>query len=68
MAPADAVAAFERGEMKLLPPTVHTLRRLTGFASVAEVRAALADAPVPAILPVMRRRADGVAIEFPADV
>jgi 8-oxo-dGTP pyrophosphatase MutT (NUDIX family) len=68
MAPADAVAAFERGEMKLLPPTVHTLRRLAGFASVAAVRAALADAPVPAILPVMHRRANGVAIEFPADV
>jgi 8-oxo-dGTP pyrophosphatase MutT (NUDIX family) len=60
-----AVHFFETGSLKMLPPTVHTLRRLAGFGSVDEIFAALADAPVPAILPVMRVRDDGVAIVVP---
>ncbi|HEU0054710.1 MAG TPA: NUDIX domain-containing protein [Longimicrobium sp.] len=60
--PADAVARFRAGEMKLLPPTVRTLEDLATFVSFDELRAALADAPVRAILPRMRRDADGVAI------
>jgi 8-oxo-dGTP pyrophosphatase MutT (NUDIX family) len=60
-----AVHFFESGSLKMLPPTVHTLRRLAGFGSVDEIFAALADAPVPAILPVMRVRDDGVAIVLP---
>lgn len=63
--PAEVVERFERGEMKMLPPTVHTLRRLAEFASVEDALAASRDAPVPAITPRMRRRADGVAIEVP---
>jgi 8-oxo-dGTP pyrophosphatase MutT (NUDIX family) len=62
-----AVHYFELGSLKMLPPTVHTLRRLAGYGTVGEMFAALADAPVPAILPVMRRVADGVAIELPPE-
>ncbi|HEY0038378.1 MAG TPA: hypothetical protein VGB66_16890 [Longimicrobium sp.] len=62
-----AVHYFELGSLKMLPPTVHTLRRLAGYGTVGEIFAALADAPVPAILPVMRRVADGVAIEIPPE-
>ncbi len=65
--PAEVVERFERGEMKLLPPTVHTLRRLAGFASVEEALDALRDAPVPCITPRMRRHPDGVAIEVPGE-
>ncbi|HEX6370095.1 MAG TPA: NUDIX domain-containing protein [Longimicrobium sp.] len=60
-----AVHFFESGSLKMLPPTVHTLRRLAGFGSVDEIFAALADAPVPAILPIMRVQDDGVAIVVP---
>lgn len=60
-----AVHFFESGSLKMLPPTVHTLRRLADFRSVDEIFAALADAPVPPILPVMRVRDDGVAIVVP---
>lgn len=67
LAPAAAVARFEAGEMKMLPPTVHTLRRLAGYDTLDDVRTALRDAPVPAILPVMRRGAEGVTIEIPRD-
>ena len=62
-----AVHYFELGSLKMLPPTVHTLRRLAGYGTVGEMFAGLADAPVPAILPVMRRVADGVAIELPPE-
>jgi 8-oxo-dGTP pyrophosphatase MutT (NUDIX family) len=65
MAPAEAVSRFERGELRLLPPTVHTLRRLVPFASVGAMLAALRDAPVPRILPRMRRRPEGVEIVVP---
>lgn len=63
MRPAEAVEGFGRGDLRLLPPTAHTLRRLTGFASVDAVWAALRDAPVPAYLPRMRAHPDGILIE-----
>ena len=66
--PAEAVERFRRGEMKLLPPTVHTLQRLAAFPTWDALRAALADAPVPAILPRMQRHREGVAIVVPEDV
>ena len=62
-----AVHYFELGSLKMLPPTVHTLRRLAGFTSVDEIFAALADAPVPMIMPVMRVVPDGVTIELPPE-
>jgi 8-oxo-dGTP pyrophosphatase MutT (NUDIX family) len=62
MPPADAVARYRAGRMKLLPPTVKTLERLSGFATVAAMVDSLRDEPVPARLPVMERRPDGVAI------
>jgi 8-oxo-dGTP pyrophosphatase MutT (NUDIX family) len=67
LTPRGAVHYFESGSLKMLPPTVHTLRRLAGFGSVDEIFAALADAPVPPILPVMRVRDDGVAIVVPEE-
>lgn len=66
LTPSAAVRFFEEGSLRMLPPTVHTLRRLAEFGSVDEIFAALADAPVPAILPVMRVVPDGVTIELPA--
>jgi hypothetical protein len=62
-----AVHYFELGSLKMLPPTVHTLRRLAGFASVDEIFAALADEPVPMIMPAMRVVPGGVTIELPPE-
>jgi 8-oxo-dGTP pyrophosphatase MutT (NUDIX family) len=62
-----AVHFFENGSLKMLPPTVHTLRRLAGYESVDAIFAALADAPVPAIMPIMRVVPEGVAIVLPGD-
>jgi 8-oxo-dGTP pyrophosphatase MutT (NUDIX family) len=36
-APADALAASERGELELVFPTIKTLEQLSGFGSAAEV-------------------------------
>jgi hypothetical protein len=63
--PAEAVRRFVAGQMKLLPPTVHTLQRLATFASWDELRAALQDAEVPSITPRMLRHPEGVAIVVP---
>lgn len=63
--PADAVARFTAGEMKLLPPTVHTLRRLAEYGSWEQARNWLEDAPVPCILPRMERHAEGIELVVP---
>jgi 8-oxo-dGTP pyrophosphatase MutT (NUDIX family) len=60
-----ALHFFESGSLRMLPPTVHTLRRLAGFRSVDEIFTALSDAPVPTIMPVMRVVPDGVTIVLP---
>ncbi|HEX2189898.1 MAG TPA: NUDIX domain-containing protein [Longimicrobiaceae bacterium] len=65
MAPAVAVARFHAGEMKMLPPTVRTLARLAEHRTLPALWEALRDAPVPAVLPRMRRHPGGVAIELP---
>ena len=67
MHPAEAVERFRAGELKMLPPTVRTLDRLAAFPTWDALRAALADAPVPAILPRMRRHPDGVEIVVEED-
>lgn len=63
--PAEAVRRFEAGEMKLLPPTVHTLRRLSRYDAWEQLRAWLQDAAVPSITPRMERDPEGVAIVVP---
>lgn len=49
--PTDALARFHAGELPMLPPTVHTLRRLSGYATTSSMIEALRDAPVPCYLP-----------------
>lgn len=65
LAPGEAVERFRHGQLRLLPPTVHTLQQLDGFSSWKTLRAALEEAPVPAITPRMERRREGVAIVVP---
>ncbi len=49
--PADAVAAAERGEIALMPPTMATLRELSAFDSVDAVLTATRSREVRPILP-----------------
>ncbi|GGX74580.1 NUDIX hydrolase [Streptomyces minutiscleroticus] len=48
--PADALEAYDRGELLMMPPTVATLRHLSAYASAADV---LADAPGRDLTPVL---------------
>ncbi|HKP75123.1 MAG TPA: hypothetical protein VJT67_06235 [Longimicrobiaceae bacterium] len=64
--PTAAVERFRAGELRLLPPTVHTLQRLAEYTSWRDLRAALESAPVPSITPRMERRREGVAIVVPS--
>jgi 8-oxo-dGTP pyrophosphatase MutT (NUDIX family) len=61
---AGAISSFEAGELHLLPPTAHTLRRLAPYGSLEEAWHDLRDAPVPTYLPRMRMGAEGAVIEF----
>jgi len=63
LSPAAALAEYEAGELRMLPPTIHTLRRLTPFEDVAAARAGLRDAPVPTFLPRLHGTEEGVVIE-----
>ncbi len=64
LTPAEGVAAYRRGELRMLPPTVKTLQRLEPFPSTDAAWQELTDAPVVAILPRMHRDARGVVIEI----
>ena len=49
--PADALSAFERGELGMLPPTAFTLGELAAYDSVADVLAAGDARDVKPVLP-----------------
>ncbi|MEU0674523.1 NUDIX hydrolase [Streptomyces sp. NPDC006172] len=59
--PADAAASYDRGELLMMPPTIATLRQLTGCATAAE---ALAAAPGRDLTPVLAqaRLEDGAVV------
>lgn len=67
IAPADAVAAFDSGALRLLPPTVHTLRELSLYPSIDEMIGSLRNAPVRRVLPRMRVHPRGVEIDLSAE-
>ncbi|MDF2732977.1 MAG: hypothetical protein K0S92_1611 [Desertimonas sp.] len=70
VAPADALAAFDRGELVLMHPTEANLRFIADCATVAEALAhADATGPPPRIEPRIRRDAEGkmVGIALPDD-
>jgi 8-oxo-dGTP pyrophosphatase MutT (NUDIX family) len=63
---AAALDRAQRGELKLLPPTMSTLAALSGYATVADVIAAAESQPMAPIEPKLRLGADGsVTIELP---
>lgn len=49
--PVEALRAHAGGELPMMLPTVRTLERLAGFPDTRAALVALADAPVPTILP-----------------
>jgi 8-oxo-dGTP pyrophosphatase MutT (NUDIX family) len=61
-----ALEAAQRGERKMLPPTVATLASLQGFATVADALAASDGRSLAPVRPELRIGTDGsVAVELP---
>jgi len=63
--PGEAVARYDRGEVRMLPPTVATLRQLACYPTVAD---ALADAPARDLAPVLARATldgDRIVLSWP---
>jgi 8-oxo-dGTP pyrophosphatase MutT (NUDIX family) len=61
-----AIEEAQRGERKMLPPTIATLASLAGFATVAEVLAASGERRLEPVRPQVRVGEDGsVAVELP---
>ena len=65
--PAEALAAVERGEFGMLPPTASTLLGIAGFATIADVFAAAGNRIIRPIRPVYRRGPDGPQITLPVE-
>jgi len=62
LSPAEAVSGYHSGELPMLPPTIHTLRRIDRFRRVEELVAAVGHGEVPVYLPRMRPHPDGVLV------
>ena len=58
--PRDLVEEFASGALRLLPPTIHTLRLLADFATLDEMWHALRDAPVTTHRPVVKEYGEGI--------
>ncbi len=65
--PVDALAAVERGDLEMLPPTHRTLRELAGFRSVEAALEAANNRTVSAVLPQVRMVAGRAVLEMPAE-
>lgn len=60
-----AIEQAERGERRLLPPTMVTLASLLPFGTVADVIAASANRSLDPVRPELRIDGDAVAVELP---
>lgn len=65
--PADALAAFERRELGLMPPTAETLHELAPHPTLASVLAAAEHRVVAPMLPKARLVGDGAELVLPGD-
>ena len=63
--PADALAARERGELVMVPPTAITLAELAGYDTVVDVLAAAEKRQIAPVTPLLVAGPDGVRFELP---
>ncbi len=63
--PSGALAARDRGEIVLWPPTLVTLTEVGGFPTVADVLTAAADRDLEPVLPTLIRDPDGYRVVLP---
>ncbi len=62
---AEAEAGFDRGELMMMPPTISTLRALTGYAAVRDAFAACAGRDMAAVLARLSAVGDQIEVRWP---
>jgi 8-oxo-dGTP pyrophosphatase MutT (NUDIX family) len=70
VAPSDALARQERGELMMMPPTIKNLEFVAGHRTAEDAMAAARRLPAPtAIMPRLRRDANGrmTGVSLPGD-
>ena len=65
--PADALDGARRGELRLMPPTLHTLEEIAEHADVAAALAAAQERVVQVHRPVIHRDGRRVTVTVPGD-
>ncbi|GAA0919956.1 NUDIX hydrolase [Streptomyces thermoalcalitolerans] len=63
--PKDAAAAYDRGELVMMPPTIATLRQLIPCGSPAEALAAARDRDLTPVLAQARLVGDEIVLSWP---
>ncbi|RKN43071.1 NUDIX hydrolase [Streptomyces hoynatensis] len=63
--PADALAACGRGELSMLPPTLATLREVSGYPTAARALAAAAGRRPEPVMATARLDGDRVVLDWP---
>ncbi|KPI11961.1 NUDIX hydrolase [Actinobacteria bacterium OK074] len=63
--PADAAQGYDRGELRMMPPTITTLRQLTGYATVGETLAAARVRDLTPVLARARQEGDEIVLVWP---
>ena len=63
--PSAAVAAYESGDLAMMPPTLSILTELTGLGCVADAVELARDRVIETVLPEVVRDADGWVYRYP---
>jgi hypothetical protein len=63
--PADAAAAYDRGELLMMPPTIATLRELAPYADAAQALAAADHRDLTPVLARARLEGDQIVLSWP---
>ena len=66
LSPAAALAALERGELAMMPPTWITLRELGECADIAGVLASAVDRPLVPVRPKLVDDEEGIRLQLPS--
>jgi 8-oxo-dGTP pyrophosphatase MutT (NUDIX family) len=63
--PADAAAAYDKGELLMMPPTIATLRQLTPYETAAQALAAAPDRDLAPVLAQARLEGGEIVLSWP---
>ncbi|MGA5555072.1 NUDIX hydrolase [Streptomyces lavendulocolor] len=63
--PAEAAAGYDRGELRMMPPTIATLRSLERYGTAADALAGAPDQDLAPVLAQARLEGDHVVLSWP---